>query len=133
MYKAKGFTGDLLEKVIDVLMADDNKLLGVMLEEELGVSLESYEHPLKQALGAGVGVFLAGIILSVGAVLSQSIGLYLASFAIVLFSSYIIALIEKLNILHAIVWNLAITFMATFGTYFFTKYMIEEVLGKYWL
>ena len=110
MYKAKGFSGELLEKVIDVLMADDNKLLGVMLEEELVVSLESYEHPLKQALGSGIGVFLATCALSIGVVTSQSIGLYFATFIIVSLSSYIIALIEKLNILHAIVWNLAITF-----------------------
>ncbi len=33
-------------------MADDNRLLRVMLEEELGLTLEAYEHPLKQAFGA---------------------------------------------------------------------------------
>ena len=32
-------------------MADGDRLLRVMLEEELGFSLEVYDHPLKQALG----------------------------------------------------------------------------------
>ena len=51
----KGLTGKFLEEVIDVLMADDNRLLRVMLEEELGITLEAYEHPLKQAAGAFCG------------------------------------------------------------------------------
>ena len=45
MYHQKGLTGKLLEQVIEVLMADDNRLLRVMLEEELGLTLETYEHP----------------------------------------------------------------------------------------
>ncbi|MBI2809614.1 MAG: VIT1/CCC1 transporter family protein, partial [Candidatus Melainabacteria bacterium] len=49
MYHAKGLEGKLLEEVIEVLMSDDNRLLRVMLEEELGLTLEIYEHPLKQA------------------------------------------------------------------------------------
>lgn len=52
MYKAKGFKGKQLDDIISVLMADDNRLLMVMLEEELGLSLESFEHPIKQSLGA---------------------------------------------------------------------------------
>ena len=59
MYEQKGLSGDLLDQVIEVLMADDNRLLRVMLEEELGLTLESYEHPLKQAAGAGLGVLSA--------------------------------------------------------------------------
>lgn len=59
LYRAKGFEGKLLEDVVDVLMADGDRLLKVMLEEELGFSLEAEEHPLKQALGAGVGALIA--------------------------------------------------------------------------
>ena len=40
LYYAKGFEGKMLDDVIEVLMADDNRLLQVMLEEELGLSLE---------------------------------------------------------------------------------------------
>jgi len=66
MYRAKGLSGKLLEEVIDVLMADDNRLLQVMLEEELRVPLGSFEHPLKQSIGAGIGVILASTILGLG-------------------------------------------------------------------
>src|SRR5262249_44443752 len=63
LYAAKGFEGKLLEDVLDVLMADNDRLLRVMVEEELGLSLHSQEHPLKQATGAFLGV-LAGSILT---------------------------------------------------------------------
>lgn len=66
MYEAKGFSGTQLEEVIDVLMADDNRLLRVMLEEELGLSLEICEHPLIQAGGALVGASVASVLCLVG-------------------------------------------------------------------
>ena len=61
MYRQKGLSGDLLDQVIEILMADDNRLLQVMLEEELGLTLESFEHPLKQGFGAGIGVLATSI------------------------------------------------------------------------
>jgi len=66
LYEAKGFTGKLLDEAVEVLMADDNRLLQVMLEEELGLSLESYEHPLKQASGAFIGVVASALIFFLG-------------------------------------------------------------------
>ncbi len=38
LYEAKGFQGKLLEDVVDVLMSDGDRLLKVMVEEELGLS-----------------------------------------------------------------------------------------------
>ncbi len=58
LYAAKGFEGKLLEDVLDVLMADGDRLLKVMVEEELGLTLESQVHPLKQGLGAGFECYL---------------------------------------------------------------------------
>ncbi len=121
MYKAKGFTEPLLSKVIDVLMADDNKLLGIMLEEELGVSLESYEHPLKQALGTAIGLFLTYTILFGALHLSPVYGILICAPLIILIASAFMAKIEKIRALHATVWNLAITFLAVTTTYFLTK------------
>jgi len=63
LYAAKGFQGKLLDDVIDVLMADGDRLLRVMLEEELGFRLEENEHPLMQGLGAGLGALAASIVL----------------------------------------------------------------------
>ena len=66
LYAAKGFSGKLLDEAVEVLMADDNRLLQVMLEEELGLHLESHEHPLKQASGSFVGVVGSAFVMSFG-------------------------------------------------------------------
>lgn len=124
MYQAKGFSGPLLTKVIDVLMADDNKLLGVMLDEELGVSLESYEHPLKQALGAFVGVFLAGCIAMIGLTSSEKYGLFFSSYITIALSAYVMAKVEQIKPMNAIIWNLSITFLVSFGTLFLVKFLL---------
>ncbi len=38
IYKKKGFDGDLLEKVVDVITEDKNRWVNVMMKEELGMS-----------------------------------------------------------------------------------------------
>lgn len=55
LYQDKGFSGTLLNEVVDVLMADHERLLQVMLQEELGLKLISIDHPLYTALWAFVG------------------------------------------------------------------------------
>lgn len=127
MYRAKGFTPPLLDKVIDVLMADDNKLLGVMLEEELGVSLESYEHPLKQAVGTAAGVFLASCFLTAGMAISDRYGVIVAAYIVIFCASGVMAMIEKIRLINALVWNISLTFMASMGTYFFAKFVSGEI------
>ncbi len=121
MYKAKGFSDPLLSKVIDVLMADDNKLLGVMLEEELGVSLESYEHPLKQAFGTGIGVLLASCALLSSYAINPFWGPVIASYGVIFLASGVMARIEKIRMMNAIVWNLSLAFMTSMATYFLAK------------
>ena len=98
------------------------------LAKELGVSLEAYEHPLKQAFGAGVGAFLAACALAIGMSIWENAGIYIASYLVIALATYVMATIEKTRSLNAIVWNLAITFLASMGTYFFTKFIIHEVL-----
>ncbi len=55
LYQAKGFDGALLDQVVDVLTSDPDRLLKLMLEEELGLRLERLAHPLQQAWGAALG------------------------------------------------------------------------------
>lgn len=128
MYRAKGFSEPLLSKVIDVLMADDNKLLGVMLEEELGVSLESYEHPLKQALGAGAGVFLASSALLCGFMIDPFFGPIVTAYSVIFIASGIMAKIEKICLTNTIIWNLSLAFMVSMSTYFFAKFLYTSTL-----
>jgi hypothetical protein len=118
LYAAKGFSGKLLDEVIEVLMADDNRLLQVMLEEELGLSLESYEHPLKQASGALLGVVGAALILSVGLFLLPIWGLPLMAAVVIVLSAGTTAQLEKNRVLPSLIWNLAIAALAAGFAYF---------------
>lgn len=67
LYQDKGFSGPLLERVVDVLMSDHERLLQVMLQEELGLKLIAIDHPLHTAfwtfLGSLLAVMLSSLIL----------------------------------------------------------------------
>jgi hypothetical protein len=107
MYLAKGLTGKLLEEVIEVLMADDNRLLRVMLEEELGLTLEAYEHPLKQAFGALSGTCVSAALCLFSFWLSPSYGLPIVAALTIIICTLISAKLERNRIWNSIVWNLA--------------------------
>jgi hypothetical protein len=124
LYAAKGFSGKLLDEAIDVLMADDNRLLQVMLEEELGLSLESYEHPLKQALGAFLGVLASAIVLSSGLFFLPQWGTALCAAGIIALSAGMTAHLEKNSPLPAIVWNLAVATLAGGVAYFLAQLVL---------
>lgn len=63
LYGAKGFQGPLLDKVVDVLMADQDRLLRVMLQEEMGFRLEETAHPVIQGVCAFAGAISALLLL----------------------------------------------------------------------
>ncbi len=117
LYQAKGFHGKQLEQVIDTLMADDNRLLRVMLEEEMGLTLESYEHPLKQSFGAAIGVSVASIAILASAYLAQITGLLVAVALVLGFSCWLSARTERNQTLPAVIWILAVAFLTAGITY----------------
>lgn len=123
LYAAKGFEGKLLEEVLDVLMADGDRLLKVMIEEELGLTLEVHEHPLKQSLGAAVGVLIATAFSLAGYTVHQTLGLYVAAFVTLFLSSYISAKTQGNQFIPAIIWNLAIAFLSIGMTHFLLDYL----------
>lgn len=118
LYKAKGFEGKLLEDVVDVLMSDQDRLLKVMLEEELGLTLEAYEHPLKQAIGAGVGAMAAAILCLAGFVLSPTYGILLAALFVIGLGAFLTAKYEKNRLIAAVVWNISFAILG-FGIIYF--------------
>lgn len=118
MYAAKGFTGQMLEDVLDVLMADDNRLLMVMLEEELGLSLESYEHPLRQATGAGLGVLIAVLTFIPFFIRFQVLGGAIATGLLIGLTAICSAKKEKNTLLSALIWNLAVATITAGILYF---------------
>lgn len=124
LYAAKGFSGKLLDEVVDVLMADDNRLLQEMLEEELGVSLESQEHPLKQASGAAIGVIGTSIILAFGLFALPPWGLFFCAGLVIALSAGTTAQLEKNRPAPAIVWNLSAAALAAAGSYFLGQMLL---------
>ncbi len=123
LYRAKGFEGNLLNQVIDVLMADDNRLLQIMLEEELGLPLESYEHPLKQASGALLGSLLIVFFSIISYLLMPPmylIGVLLFCF---LAAGVFIAKTENIKLLPSFIWNIAIFALSTGLMYFIRQFI----------
>lgn len=107
IYQGKGFEGKLLEDVVSVLMADRNRLLSVMLDEELGLKLEAYDHPLLQASGAMIGGL--GVLIPMGLIivfLPFQISIFCTAF-FVFISALLKAYIEKISRLKTTVWHLA--------------------------
>jgi vacuolar iron transporter family protein len=125
LYEAKGFKGKLLEDVLDVLMSDDDRLLRVMLEEELGLSLEKQEHPLKQSLGAGTGVAAAFIAAAAGYFVHAEYGIIAGSLIAVGFAGGLSAYYEGNQKIPAVIWNLGVAVLAWGCAYFLWDYLIR--------
>lgn len=124
IYQAKGFSGALLEEVIDCLMADDNRLLQIMLEEELGLSLEQYEHPLKQSFFALLGALASAALCLSGFLLSYQLGLPLAVLAVIISSTIYSAHLENSSAWQRTIWNCAILLLVS-GAVVFVQQLIK--------
>lgn len=123
LYAAKGFEGKLLEDVMDVLMADNDRLLRIMVEEELGLSLAIQEHPLQQALGAAVGSGVS-LAVSVAAVMTGVLwGPPIAAVVIGAVASMLAAHYEHNNLIAAAVWNVALVILPMACLYFILPYL----------
>jgi vacuolar iron transporter family protein len=121
LYAAKGFEGKLLDDVIDVLMADNDRLLKVMLEEEMGLSLASFQHPLKQSLGSFFGSLVS---LGLGVIGFFSFGIWgvlITSLFSLLMGVTLTSLFEKNEWIPAAVWNLALAGLSGGLSFFLSK------------
>jgi VIT1/CCC1 family predicted Fe2+/Mn2+ transporter len=127
LYKAKGFKDKQLEEVVEVLMADDNRLLQIMLEEELGLTMGSFEHPLKQCLGAGLGVITGALLALLGLYFGGFVGLIISSCFALTFTSAIAAKHLNNDLTKHIIWNFSSAFLSLGCLYFlmqcFTNYL----------
>ena len=125
MYKLKGFEEPLLTQVIDVLMSDDHQLLMVMLEEELGMQLESEEHPIKQGLFAFIGTFLAGSIASGAAYLLAPWGLPIVLALIFIGVSIFSSKIQSATKIQNVIWYIAIATLSLSLSYLVTSFLFK--------
>ena len=112
LYRARGFSGRLLDEAVEVLMADDNRLLEVMLREELGFRMESVEHPLKQASGAALGVIGSSLLLGLSVYLLPPLGVFVVTALIIAICAAVAAHLERNRKIPMIIWNLAVAFFA---------------------
>lgn len=123
LYHAKGFQGKLLDEVVDVLMADGDRALRVMLEEEMGFRLEENEHPLIQGFGAGAGALIAAISVLL-AHMTTSNALVIGTVALIFgISCYITAKRERNKVIPAVVWNLGIALFAYLIAFFCMQFI----------
>jgi VIT1/CCC1 family predicted Fe2+/Mn2+ transporter len=53
IYKQKGFTGPLLDQIVEHITGEPNRWADVMMREELGFTEENFEPPLKSAFVVG--------------------------------------------------------------------------------
>lgn len=121
IYKAKGFSDKLLTDIVDTLTSDDNRLLQTMLEEEMGLSLGYFIHPIKQAFGAFLGMFLASVVFTITFFTLPITYCFFVSGAINIIASSIIASkFEKTKMSKEIVWDLAIAIVVLGICYFLT-------------
>jgi VIT1/CCC1 family predicted Fe2+/Mn2+ transporter len=123
LYSAKGFEGKLLDDVIDVLMADGDRLLRVMVEEELGLSLESHEHPLKQAIGAALGALIGCALCLLVFFIYPPWGIVIGAALAMILSAASAAQHEGNKLVPAIVWNLGIGAIAFGFAWFMTQFL----------
>ena len=59
IYRAKGFSGELLDRIVRHITSDPERWSDVMMREELGLAVESFDRPLRSALTVGFS-YLAG-------------------------------------------------------------------------
>lgn len=122
LYAAKGFEGKLLEEVLDVLMADNEKLLKIMIEEELGFSFATIEHPLKQGLGALVGVLAASLLCFACFFAWPEYGIVLGSAISIGIASAVTAFMTQNETIPAIIWNLGLAILSIGTVYFLLEW-----------
>lgn len=123
IYKAKGFQGEILRQIVDTLAADDNRLLQVMLTEELGIPLESYDHPLQQGFAAAVGGIISSITIYIASQIDLLFGTLLVGIILIGISSFWFAKIQKNNCLHAVIWSTALFGLILGSTYFLLQHL----------
>lgn len=112
LYGAKGFQGALLDKVVDVLMADQDRLLRVMLQEEMGFRLEEHAHPLVQGIFAFFGVVLSFVVLLPFCLGMPSEVVIGCSFVFVGIMGALFARFERNNSIAGFCWNLMMAITA---------------------
>ncbi len=95
IYKAKGFEGDDLKKVVDKIISNKDVWLKTMLTEELGLNLAIAGSPLKSAFAMFGAFLLGGILPIIPYFLAHGLGALLVAIGMSITSSFIIGAIKS--------------------------------------
>jgi VIT1/CCC1 family predicted Fe2+/Mn2+ transporter len=81
IYRSRGFSGDLLERVVDTITSNPTVWLRVMMQEELGLS-QGFGQPLGAALTVAIAFLLGGAVPVLPFVFGSGAGLLAVSFVL---------------------------------------------------
>jgi vacuolar iron transporter family protein len=109
LYSSKGFSGPLLDKVVDVLMADKDRLLKVMLQEEMGFNLEESSHPLILGIFAMLGAVSSSCFLVMAQVPLLQNYVFPCAVLFIAILGTIYARFDKNALIPAFIWNFSVT------------------------
>ncbi|RME55239.1 hypothetical protein D6777_01195 [Candidatus Woesearchaeota archaeon] len=62
IYADKGFSGNLLDKIVDKISSNKKVLIETMMKEELNMSLEGFEHPIFNAFVIGLSAIIGSLV-----------------------------------------------------------------------
>ncbi len=127
LYRVKGFEGELLDDVVNVLMADSERCLRVMLEEEMGFRLEENQHPLLLGLGGALGV-IASFIVSLGLYYLFDIqGVCIGAVLVSAYTWSYVANRERNRIIPAFVWGASEAIASILVAYFMLEVLHKSI------
>jgi len=62
IYKQKGFSGPLLDQIVEHITSDPDRWTDVMMREELGFTEENFESPLKSSMVVGASYLIGATV-----------------------------------------------------------------------
>ncbi len=131
IYRAKGFEGELLEQVVEVITADKDRWLRTMMIEEHGIS-DSPSNPLK----AANATFIAFVLIGAMPLIPYAFGLATKSSGDMFPMSIVFAAIAfatvgvlKARVVEQAKWRGAAETLAIGGTAAIVAYLIGKMLG----
>ena len=136
IYRAKGFEGDLLEKVVDVITSDKDVWVDTMMKEELEMAKDD-RTPVKTATATFLSFNIIGIIPLLSYVLAVFIEINtsllfpiscIGTGIALLIVGYMRGSVTQTNKTKSMIQTVALGGLAAFLAYF-----VGEVLAKYFL
>lgn len=134
LYAAKGFREPLLGQIVDTLAADDDRLLKVMMEEELGLSMYHINHPLIVGLWNFSAALVAGLVLALPVALFPPGTAYwwipLCGAVLLMILSIIAAWATRRSIIEFFTVGMTIALVTGGVVYFLGQWLVRFVNGS---